>query len=424
MPNSRFYSSIAAATNLQVTANPGDTSIQVASSSGWPGSFPFIISLDYGAANEELVLATSGGPNVFTVTRSYDGTSASTHNAGAVVRHVSSAVDFTDSRTHEASNTGVHGITGAFVDTASVQTLTNKTLNAAILNSATLTGTLTATGATITNGTFTGATLTSPTVSGSTHSGTNTFTGTVALSGATLTGAYISTGGPTFNTLSTSFTRAGATDPAIRVRLDADTQSRVIVQADGTHVFGSGGATGDVTLSRTAAATLGVTGNFSVTGATSTTGNVTSTGDVTWTGIPWTTYSVAWTASTSNPSAGIDGTVSGRYKQMGKTVVATVIIIPGPTGFARGTGNYSISLPVAAANHDLVYIGDFHILSTGNGRWMGQTVISPGATTTSAFIPEVSGGSATGQAVFWQHDTPFPVNPGDRFRFTFTYEAA
>lgn len=256
MPNSRFYSSIAAVTNLQVTANPGDTSIQVASSSGWPGSFPYIISLDYGAANEELVLVTSGGPTSFTVTRAYDGTSASTHNAGAVVRHVASAIDYTDSRSHEAA-TSAHGITGQFVDTLSVQTISNKTLTAPNVNNPTLGGTVTATGVTFTAGTFNSPTLSSPAITGgsvagtisgtSTHSGTTTFTNGIAVSG-----------------LSSPFSRANTTDPAIRVKTDASGFSQLIVNADGSHAWGSGSGVGDVTLARTGAATLGVTGNLSV----------------------------------------------------------------------------------------------------------------------------------------------------------------
>ena len=286
MTNSRFYSSNAAVTSLQVTAAPSDASIQVASSSGWPGTFPFTLSLDYGSANEELVDVTGGGPSIFNVTRAVDGTSATTHNAGAVVRHVSSARDFTDSRTHEASNTGVHGISGSFVDTASTQTLSNKTLNAPTINNATLTGTATATGATISGATLTSTTLTSPTVNSATWSGT--VAGNATVSGAiSFTGNNTTfSGGPNFTTLSALFTRTNATDPTIRARLTADTQSRLLVQADGSLVFGSGSATGDTTLSRTTTSTLGVTGNLSVSGSLSAptiSGNPSFTGTPTFT---------------------------------------------------------------------------------------------------------------------------------------------
>lgn len=219
MTNSRFYSSTAAVTSLQVTAGPSDATIQVASSSGFPGSFPYTLSLDYGAANEELVDVTGGGPSIFNVTRHVDGTSASTHNAGAVVRHVSSARDFTDSRTHEASNTGVHGISGSFVDTTSVQTISNKTLTAPIINNPTVAnGTFTGTAAFTgtpnfsAGGTFAGSWSGAPTFSGSvslsgggalagTFSGSPTFSGTPVFSGLTATSAAITTmtGNPNFS---------------------------------------------------------------------------------------------------------------------------------------------------------------------------------------------------------------------------------
>lgn len=127
----RYYSSVAQQTTLTGTITPSSTNITLASTTGLPGTTPFTLALDYGSANEELVDVTNIAGLNLTVTRAVDGTSASGHNAGAVVRHVSSARDFTESRAHEAADTNVHGITGEFVDTDSVQTLNNKILNMA-----------------------------------------------------------------------------------------------------------------------------------------------------------------------------------------------------------------------------------------------------------------------------------------------------
>jgi hypothetical protein len=130
----RYYSSTALPTNLTVSITNADTTISVGSTSGFPASTPFTLALDYGAANEELVDVTAVAGLSLTVTRAVDFTSATSHNAGAAVRHVSSARDFRDAKTHETATTNVHGFTpadGEFVGTTKTQTLSNKTLDKA-----------------------------------------------------------------------------------------------------------------------------------------------------------------------------------------------------------------------------------------------------------------------------------------------------
>lgn len=330
--NSRFYSSIAAVTNLQVTANPSDVSIQVASSVGWPSSFPFIIALDYGAANEELVLVTSGGPSVFNITRAYDGTSASTHNAGATVRHVSSAIDFTDSRTHEASTSGVHGITGSFVDTLSTQTLNNKTLNSAVLNNGTLTGTLSASGATIDGATLTSTTFTSPTINGAALSGT--FTGSPTFSGNPTFSSGLNTSGAALK-----MTRANATDTAFQVSVTGDTSPRLSGLASGSLSWGNGSSPADVSLGRsgvgvlTASGSITATNNLTAGGTVS--GNLLDIADTSWTN-----FTPVWTGQGS-ATFSIN---EGWYTEIGDLVFFEIYTVWGSNG--TGTSGVQVQFPV------------------------------------------------------------------------------
>jgi len=131
----RYYSSTAVTTTLSLSISSTDVAIQVASSSGFPSSYPFTLILAKDSANEEILTVTALVGSQFTVTRGVDGTSARSHTAGTSVEHGVSALDFTDQRSHQAAGSNVHdiGASSSVVGTNTTQTLTNKTLTSTTL---------------------------------------------------------------------------------------------------------------------------------------------------------------------------------------------------------------------------------------------------------------------------------------------------
>lgn len=70
--------------------------------------------------------------------------------------------------------------------------------------------------------------------------------------------------------------------------------------------------------------------------------------DRAYTGTAWTAWTPAVTASVTPPTMGTASSLTGKYYQDGKLVVAKFTIVFGSSGVAAGSGNYRISLPVNA----------------------------------------------------------------------------
>ena len=156
----RQYTSRSQQSTLTGAITAGTTSMSVVSGSNLigdttiPANTTFTLVIDPDTALEEIVDATSRSTNTFEINRGRDGSSAQSHSAGAVVRHMAIGRDFRDANLHaEASasyNDGagsshtMHGIAsgeGDVVGTLKEQTLTNKTLTSPTISNPTITGT-------------------------------------------------------------------------------------------------------------------------------------------------------------------------------------------------------------------------------------------------------------------------------------------
>ena len=112
MANARNYSNTSVNTTLNGAITNVGTNVVLTSQTGMPTP-PFVLSIEPDTVNEELVLVNSGsgtGGSPYVVTRGYDGTTNIAHSSLVAVQHRISAVDFTDSRTHEAASGNVHGL--------------------------------------------------------------------------------------------------------------------------------------------------------------------------------------------------------------------------------------------------------------------------------------------------------------------------
>ena len=90
----REYQGASVPTTITSSITNSATSLTLTASTNWPtGSFSAVI--DPGLAGEEKILCTSrSGATVTITTRGYDGTTAASHNAGATIYPVPTAVDF------------------------------------------------------------------------------------------------------------------------------------------------------------------------------------------------------------------------------------------------------------------------------------------------------------------------------------------
>lgn len=270
----RHYDDNAPTTTITTNISNASTSFAVGSLVGFPTTLPWTGTLGLSTASSEQVLVTGVVGTTLTVTRNINGQGAFSHTSGENFNHTAIAMDFDEANNHVNSSTNVHGITGTFVDTNSVQTLTNKIISGATASTfATASGVA---GATVTTDNDATASVVVKNHAGSAAvrlfgngqvAASDVATATVEASGnATVGGTLGVTGATTLGTATVGTLHA------------TDVQSVTEEISGNATVGGTLGVTGNTTMvNATATGTLGVTGASTLHATTATTVHATST---------------------------------------------------------------------------------------------------------------------------------------------------
>ena len=196
-----------------------------------------------------------------------------------------------------------------------------------------------------------------------------------------------------------------------------------------TSAVGPTGPTGPAGLDSTAIGATGPTGPTGpgVTGPTGPASTVTGpTGATGPTGSfaisPWTTYTPSLYGSITNPNLG-NGSITGRYMNVGATIFGEIRIIAGTSGFSRGSGTYTVSLPAAGISENYQPVGQVVMRDEGPGVTYFGTAIFNSNVNNRIELYIHSQVATFDEGVAVTESTPFLYSANDKILIQFTYES-
>ncbi len=135
----------------------------------------------------------------------------------------------------------------------------------------------------------------------------------------------------------------------------------------------------------------------------------------------WQSYTVSWTAATTNPAIG-NGTLVGRYIVIGKLCTYVLGLVMGSTT-TYGSGNWAFSLPVNAVNTaGINFYGVAHLRKAATANYERIAQISPSLSVNkiNMFTDPTPGSNSANLSA----TVPFTWGEGDALGFEITYEIA
>lgn len=396
MPTNQQYSSTAVQTNLTGAITNTATSVNVASTTGFPTAFPFTVAFDVGLLTQELVDVTNVVGLTLTVTRGVDSSTGQAHANAATVTHVYIGRDAREARAHidavggnDSTGKAVHGLVGNVVGTTDAQTLTNKTLTSPTVN----------------GGTFSGATF-NDLVTNESAAGTIALKSTGVLNGTGDLFQCSANGVLVFRVQQNG--AAGAGHVLIAPNDNSGTPGLTINTPTGVGPFAFQINSVDQWKANGA-------GNLASAGTTNALDLTTMTGAKPVIG----PQLLAFTPTLSGTGLSLgNGTLSGGYVQYGKQVFVEMYLIVGSTT-NLGTTAISMALPLAAFNYAeldgfLTHAGTTYF-SRGINTTAGSSTIQPST------ISSITGGAAV-LSQFAQ-TVPWTWAAGDIIYLKGTYQA-
>lgn len=211
------------------------------------------------------------------------------------------------------------------------------------------------------------------------------------------------------STASFAVVNAAVGDDLITSRVGADTQSRYLVNSDGSTWWGGGSATQDTNLYRSAANTLTTDDNLEVGQNALVSGNATVTGDLTVGGVG----QILYAASTANQNLTVSSTAMQNVTNLVIAVAANGVYTFSATIFYTGNGTNDIKLGFTLPSGAAIDFGghgpEVAMSSAATALISTQNVVNGSTPTT----PIPYGATGTASTVFLQGQIRVGANAGN-----------